>query len=186
MQVARSGYYAWQKRLPSAREKANHVLLEQIQRAYEQSDQTYGSPRITVELKAEGVICNEKRIARLMRAVDLKAVIPKRFVVTTDSEHPLPVAQNLLVREFDCDTPNARWTADITYVWTGQGWLYLAVVLDLFSRKVVGWSMDTTLERCLVRYSAGSRSGTTVSVVTRLWAISAQKRTSGNINTSNK
>lgn len=150
MQVCRSGYYAWQQRRPGAREQANTRLLEQVQRVYEQSDKTYGSPRITIQLQAEGVLCNEKRIARLMRQANLKAVCPKRFMVTTDSAHDLPVADNLLAREFDCPTPNTRWTTDITYLWTGQGWLYLAVVLDLFSRRVVGWAMDTTLERSLL------------------------------------
>lgn len=124
--------------------------MEQIRQVHQDSDQTYGSPRITVELQAEGVPCNEKRVARLMRQADLRAVFDKRFVVTTDSDHNWPVAENLLAQEFDCPTPNARWTADITYLWTGQGWLYLAVVLDLFSRRVVGWSMDTTLERSVV------------------------------------
>lgn len=155
MQVSRSGYYAWQKRLPCAREQANTLLLEQVQTVYEASDQTYGSPRITIELQAEGMTCNEKRIARLMRQADLRAVCPKRFVVTTDSAHDLPVADNLLAREFDCPTPNARWSTDITYLWTGQGFLYLAVVLDLFSRRVVGWAMDTTLERSLVLSALG-------------------------------
>ena len=150
MEVSRSGYYAWRKRPVCTRKQANAALLEQIREVHQNSDQTYGSPRVTVELKAEGVTCNAKRIARLMREADLRAVFAKRFVVTTHSDPDLPVAENLLAREFACPTPNARWTADITYLWTGQGWLYLAVVLDLFSRRVVGWAMDTTLERSLV------------------------------------
>ena len=95
-------------------------------------------------------MCSEKRIARLMRLSQLYAVTSKRFVVTTDSNHALPIAENLLDREFSVPTPNARWSADITYIWTAEGWLYLAVVLDLFSRRVVGWAMGETLERSLV------------------------------------
>lgn len=150
MKVARSGYYAWCKRTPSQTEIANQQLTEQIKTVFEESQQTYGSPRIYEELKEQEVACSEKRIARLMRLSDLRAVLPKRFVATTDSNHALPVADNLLDRQFGSDTPNTRWTADISYVWTTEGWLYLGVVLDLFSRRIVGWSMGTTLERSLV------------------------------------
>lgn len=150
MKVARSGYYAWCSRAPSKRETANQQLTEQIKTVFDESDQTYGSPRIYVELKEQQVVCSQKRVARLMRAADLKAVLPKRFVLTTDSNHALPVADNLLDRQFGSDTPNTRWTADISYVWTSEGWLYLGVVLDLFSRRIVGWAMGTTLERSLV------------------------------------
>ena len=150
MQVCRSGYYAWRKRPPSAREQANAQLTEQIKAVFEESDQTYGSPRIYEELKEQNVACSQKRIARLMGLSHLKATLPKRFVVTTDSNHALPVAENLLERQFGSDTPDTRWSSDISYVWTGEGWLYLAVVLDLFSRRIVGWAMGTTLERSLV------------------------------------
>ena len=138
MQVSRSGYYAWKTRLPSARQQANEKLTEQIRTVYANSEQTYGSPRITEELREQGSACNEKRVARLMHLAQLMAVTRKRFVITTDSKHGLPVAENVLDREFTCLTPNARWAADITYIATGEGWLYLAVILDLFSRKVVG------------------------------------------------
>jgi putative transposase len=150
MQVARSGYYAWCKRPMSATEQANQQLTQQIKTVFEASKQTYGSPRVYEELREQKVACSEKRVARLMRLAALKAVLPKRFVVTTDSDHDLPVAQNLLDRQFGSDTPNTRWTTDITYIWTTEGWLYLAVVLDLFSRRIVGWAMGTTLERSLV------------------------------------
>jgi putative transposase len=150
MVVALSGYYAWKKRQPCAQEQQNAVLTEQIQEVFAESDQTYGSPRIYHELKAQGIACSEKRIARLMRLSHLYAVTSKRFVVTNDSNHALPIAENLLDREFTVQTPNARWAADITYIHTGEGWLYLAVVLDLFSRRVVGWAMGETLERSLV------------------------------------
>lgn len=150
MAVCRSGYYAWRKRPPSAQAQTNAQLTEQIKRVYQESDQAYGSPRIYHELKAQGVSCSEKRIARLMHLAHLHAAMPKRFVVTTDSNHTLPIAENLLDREFSVQTPNARWAADITYIHTGEGWLYLAVILDLFSRRLVGWAMGETLERSLV------------------------------------
>jgi putative transposase len=154
MAVSRSGFYAFCKRPISATEQANQELTLQIQKVFVESKQTYGSPRVYQELKELGSAGSEKRIARLMRLSDLKAVLPKRFVVTTDSAHDLPIAENLLDREFASETPDRRWTADISYVWTSEGWLYLAVILDLFSRRIVGWSRGTTLERSLV-LSAG-------------------------------
>lgn len=150
LQVGRGGYYAWRKRPISPRAQANQVLTEQIKTAFEESDGTYGSPRVFEELKEQAIACSQKRVARLMQAANLKAVLARRFVVTTDSNHALPVADNLLDRQFDVAQPNAVWTADISYVWTSEGWLYLAVVLDLFSRRIVGWAMGTTLERSLV------------------------------------
>jgi putative transposase len=153
LKVARSGYYAWGKRAPSKTETANLKLTEQIKTVFAESDQTYGSPRIYEELKAQQVACSQKRIARLMRLADLSAVLPKRFVITTDSNHALPVADNLLDRQFGSDTPNTRWTADLSYVWTSEGWLYLGVILDLFSRRIVGWAMGATLERSLVLWA---------------------------------
>lgn len=150
MQVGRGGYYAWLKREPSERQKADEALTKKIEEVFEESDQTYGSPRIFDELKEAGVACSQKRVARLMRLWGLAAVTPKRFVVTTDSNHSLPVAENLLDRDFEASAPDRKWSSDISYIWTSEGWLYLGVVLDLFSRKVVGWSMGETLERSLV------------------------------------
>jgi transposase InsO family protein len=150
MQVSKSGYYAWCKRPPSQREKANQNLTQQIQAVFFESRETYGSPRICIELKAQNVVCSKKRIARLMRLANLKAILPKRFVVTTDSNHALPVAENLLNQQFGSDPPDTRWTADISYLWTSEGGLYLAVILDLFSRRIVGWAMGASLERSLV------------------------------------
>jgi putative transposase len=150
MQVSRSGYYAWCRRPVSPRKKANEELTEQLKAIYQESDQTYGSPRVHSQLRKEGVVCSEKRIARLMRVAGLKACPPLRWVTTTDSNHAFPVAENTLDRLFSVATPNAKWSTDITYVWTSEGWLYLAVILDLFSRRVVGWAMGTTLERSLV------------------------------------
>lgn len=150
MEVSRSGFYAFCKRTISATEQANQELTGQIQKVFAESKQTYGSPRVYEELQELGIAGSQKRIARLMRRAEFRAVLPKRFVVTTDSEHALPIAENLLDREFTSDTPDRKWTADITYIWTSAGWLYLAVILDLFSRRIVGWSMGTSLERSLV------------------------------------
>jgi len=150
MQGGRSGFYAWRKRPKSERQIQNETLTEQIRAAHEESDQTYGSPRLSSELKAAGIACSQKRIARLMRLAKISAIGPKRFVVTTDSDHALPIADNLLARLFTAEAPDTKWTADITYLWTGQGWLYLAVILDLFSRRIVGWAMDQTIDRTLV------------------------------------
>ena len=150
MTVCRSGFYAWCKRETSTRERANIELAKKIDVIYKESDKTYGSPRVYHELKGQGIACSEKRIARLMRLCDIKAVMPRRFACTTDSNHQLPIAENLLDREFGSETPDTRWSSDITYIWTGESWLYLAVILDLFSRRVVGWAMGTTLERSLV------------------------------------
>ncbi len=150
MKVQRAAFYKWCKGLKSARHIANDDLLEKIKLVFAESDKTYGSPRIFKELREQGIICSEKRIARLMRLNGIAAVLPKRFVVTTDSNHSLPIAENLLDRQFGPETADTRWSGDITYIWTGQGWLYLAVILDLFSRRVVGWAMGATLERTLV------------------------------------
>jgi putative transposase len=150
MEVSESGFYAWRKRPDSLRKQQNKALLEQIQTVYEESQQTYGSPRVYQELKAREVPCSEKRIAHLMHDHHISAQTSKRFVTTTHSDPALPVAGNMLGRQFAVETPNTKWTADITYVWTSDGWLYLAVILDLFSRRIVGWSMGNTLERSLV------------------------------------
>jgi putative transposase len=112
--------------------------------------QRYGSPRMAAELKARGHECSENTVAKLMSAHGIKARVPRRFVRTTDSNHRLPVAANLLDRDFDPERPNQVWAADITYIPTREGWLYLAVVEDLFSRMVVGWSMAETMESRLV------------------------------------
>jgi putative transposase len=150
MQVCRCGFYAWRKRAKSAHQIQDETLTEQIKSVYQESKETYGSPRICADLKEAGIPCSQKRIARLMRLSKISALRRKRFVVTTDSDHKMPIAENLLDRTFEVQTPDTRWTADITYLWTGQGWLYLAVILDLFSRRIVGWAMDQTIDRALV------------------------------------
>ena len=116
MQVCRGGFYAWNKRQKSARQVQNETLTEQIKSVYHDSRQTYGSPRICADLKEAGIPCSQKRIARLMRLAKISALRPKRFVVTTDSDPKMPVAENLLERTFVAETPDTKWTADITYV----------------------------------------------------------------------
>lgn len=150
LEVSESGYYAWRGRPESVRSCANRKLLVHIKAVHQESDATYGSPRVQRELAAQGITCSENRVARLMREEGVEAKQVRRFKATTDSKHGLPVAENHLDRQFEPGEENRRWGADITYIWTQEGWLYLAVVLDLFSRRVVGWSMQPTLERRLV------------------------------------
>lgn len=150
LQVSRSGYYTWLKRPESNRSRENRQLVEQIRDIHEQSRRTYGSPRVYAELQTMGVICSENRVARLMRLNGIAVEKKRKFAKTTDSNHQLPIAPNLLDQQFEVSKPDVVWTTDITYIWTKQGWLYLAIVLDLFSRRIVGWSMAPTLERTLV------------------------------------
>jgi len=142
LQVSRSGYYAWVNCPESRRSRGNRRLLSQIRIVYDRSRRLYGSPRVTAELRDQGYVCNEKRVARLMRVHGIKAKTVRKFKVTTDSKHNLPVAPNLLDRQFTVARPNAVWVSDITYIWTSEGWLYLAGVVDLYSRQVVGWAMS--------------------------------------------
>jgi len=148
--VSESGYYAWHKRVPSQRQLENERLTEQIHHAHEQGRQVYDSPRIHAELRAQGIRCGKHRVARLMRQAGLRAVQKQRRVRTTDSRHSDPVAPNLLQRDFTAPAPNRKWLTDITAVWTAEGWLYLAVVLDVYSRLIVGWAMDSHREESLV------------------------------------
>jgi putative transposase len=148
--VSRSGYYAWRKRRPSNRSIRNHLLLQRIKEVHKKSRKTYGSPRVHRQLVADGERCGKGRIERLMSANGIRAKQRRKFVVTTESEHNLPVAENILGREFQVDEPNTVWSSDITYIPTDEGWLYLAGVLDLCSRTAVGWSMSDSLEKRLV------------------------------------
>ncbi len=150
VQVSTSGYYAWKGRGPSNTQKHNEMLLSHIRQSFARSRQTYGSPRIWKDLQEAKVCCGKHRVARLMRQTGLRAVVGRRFRVTTDSKHFLPVTDNLLDRDFGAAEANVKWASDITYLRTGAGWLYLAIVLDLFSRRVVGWSVQASLDRCLV------------------------------------
>lgn len=140
--VSPAGFYAWRSRPDSARAVANRELLEHVRRLYAQHRGRYGSPRLHAALRAEGRGVSRGRVERLMRQHGIRATASQRFrPVTTDSRHGLPVAPNLLEQRFVASAPNQVWLADITYVPTGEGWLYLAAVLDLATRKVVGWAM---------------------------------------------
>lgn len=149
LQVSRSGFYAWLRRPPSKRASENERLLVRIREAHEQSLKRYGSPRVHKALRKVGDPAGRHRIARLMRLAGLRGRKKRGFVRTTDSRHDQPVAPNLLDRRFDVSAPNAAWASDITYIPTGEGWLFLAVVLDLFSRRVVGWAMSSTIDTSL-------------------------------------
>lgn len=140
LKVSPSGYYAWCKREPSARARQDELLAVHIRAVHKQSRGTYGSPRIHATMRREGHRLGRKRVARLMREHGIAALPQKRFRRTTQSDHDYPVAPNVLDRVFTVSEPNRAWATDITYVWTWEGWLYLAVVLDLFSRRVVGWA----------------------------------------------
>lgn len=149
--VSRSGYYAWSRREPSARQRTNARLVAEMHVLREGEEACYGSPRMTAELQARGHACSENRVARLMRAHGLRAQQAPRFVpCTTDSDHAEPVAPNRLAAAGAPDRPNQIWLQDITYVRTGAGWLYLALVMDLWSRKIVGWAMADHLRAELV------------------------------------
>lgn len=151
LRVSRSGYYAWQRRPLSARALADQRLSDQIQCIHAGSRQIYGVPRVQAELRdTYRVPCSRKRVARLMRARGLRAKMCRRFRVTTQSEHRQPLAPNLLPAQQPVQRANQVWVADITYIATRQGWLYLAAVLDLYSRRIVGWSMSGTMTHQLV------------------------------------
>jgi len=156
MKVSTSGYYDFKKRKPSKRQQERETLLVSIRKFFDLSDSTYGSLRIWRDVQAcsdlldAGISCGHNRVARLMRQAGLKATVAPKFVVTTDSQHDLPLAENLLNRDFGATEANVKWASDITYIWTREGWLYLAVVLDLFSRRIVGWCMQPSMDRSLV------------------------------------
>lgn len=151
LDVTPSGFYAAQRRQPAARAIADALLELEIAAIHRASKQTYGSPRVHQELRqGRRIRCGKKRVARLMRRGGLRAKRPRRFRVTTQSAHHHPVAANVLDRQFTVAAPNQVWAGDITYLATGEGWLYLAVLLDLCSRRVVGWTLRATLDRELV------------------------------------
>lgn len=149
-EVSSSGYYAWCKRLPSQHSRDDAQLAQAVQKAFQANRQVYGSPRIHMELKAQGMCCARKRVARLMRELGLTARRPSHRTITTKSEKGARVAENLLQRDFSASRPNCKWVSDTTYIWTPKGWLYLAVVLDLFARLIVGWSMIAVQDATLV------------------------------------
>lgn len=154
LQVSPSAYYSWCQRPVSAHQQRDEFLGLLIHQIHRGSCGRYGSPRVYHELRAQGIRCSQKRVARLMHEHDLVARKRRRFVATTDSRHAYPVAENVLNREYQVQSVrdvNRAWAGDITYIPTATGWLYLAVVLDLKSRKVIGWSMANTLEKALVQ-----------------------------------
>jgi transposase InsO family protein len=148
--VSRSGYYDWRGRPPSGRAQANVRLTADVQRVYAQHQGRAGSPRITRQLREEGQTVGRNRVARVMRGQRLRARAGRKYKATTNSNHHLPVAPNLLEQDFTATGPNRKWVSDITYIWTEEGWLYLAVVLDLYSRLVVGWAMSERMTANLV------------------------------------
>ena len=150
LNVSRSGYYAWRARPESPRAKRDRELMPKIRRAHARSKGVYGSPRVHAELAADGVRVGRHKVARLMRLARLRGCPKRRFRVTTQRDPSHPVAKNLLRRNFSADAPNQRWASDITYISTHQGWLYLAVVMDLYSRRIVGWSMSRWMSRRIV------------------------------------
>lgn len=150
MGTSTSGYYAWRDRSPSKRMRENQELVGEIRAIYAESRKTYGSPRIHADLVAKGFQVSKNRVARLMRAEDIHSIRKRKRKTTTNSQHAYPIAPNLLQRDFQAQEPNQKWLGDITFIPTGEGWLYLAAILDLFSRKIVGWAMDSTLESWLV------------------------------------
>ncbi len=149
--VSRSGFYAWGSRGPSLRAAENAELVRVMRAIHVEVDRTYGSPRMPAELAVRGLRCSRNRAARLMRAAGLRAKQARRFVVTTDSRHRLPVAPNLVAQDFAAGAPNQLWMSDVTYLATEEGWAFLAVVLDAFSRRVVGWALGRHLTTELVQ-----------------------------------
>ena len=150
LKVSPSGYYAWRDRRPGERAKENEKLVAEIREIHTQSRKTYGSPRVHFELVSRGFTASRNRVMRLMRTENISAQRKKKRIITTDSHHDYPIAPNLLNRDFKADRPNEKWLSDITYISTAEGWLYLAAILDMFSRKIVGWAMDDSLESGLV------------------------------------
>jgi putative transposase len=147
--VSASGYYAWVKRPVSSRAVRDEALDRQVRAAHEASNGSYGSPRVCEELRANGEKVGRKRIARIMKDAKLAGRTRRRFRSTTDSKHSFPIAPNILERDFTAAAPNEAWVTDITSIWTQQGWLYLAAILDLFSRRVVGWATSANIDRHL-------------------------------------
>jgi len=148
--VSRSQYYAQLEVGATKRQREDHALLVDIKAAFDASDRTYGAGRIGQDLREQGTRVGKNRIWRLMKQNGLRVKTTKRFKVTTNSDHKRPVAPNLVKRNFSAEAPDRLWTGDITYIWTAEGWLYLAVILDVFSRRIVGWRMDKRMTDDLV------------------------------------
>jgi len=150
LSVSRSGYYDWCNHTPSKREQENNALDKQISAVYMKHKRRYGSPRITKALKAQSISCSRSRVERRMKALELKALAKRKYKVTTDSSHNKPPFENILDRDFTTTAINQKWVGDITYIPTNEGWLYLAVIIDLHSRAVIGWSMSNRINKKIV------------------------------------
>ena len=150
MEVSRSGYYSWRKRGKSAREKERDQLVPIVKTIHKKSRSTYGKRRIAEELQSEGFSCGEYKAGTLMKLAGVQAKQKKKYKATTNSKHSMPVSSNLLRRDFHVLQQDMVWVGDITYIWTTEGWLYLAVVIDLYSRRVVGWSINKRMTKQLV------------------------------------
>jgi putative transposase len=148
--VSRSGYYTWAKHIRSIRQKENERLLLHIKEAYKKGRGTYGSPRVTAELKSKGITCGNNRVARLMKINGIKAKTKRRFKATQKFKHGFLVADNLLNQRFESNEVNKVWVSDITFIRTREGWMYLAAILDVFNRQIIGWSMDSKLSHELL------------------------------------
>ena len=149
LEVSQSGYFVWKSRPASESQCKDMVLLAHIRERFCLSRETYGSPRMHADLIEDGIIAGRHRIARLMRDNNLKARQKRRFKKTTDSDHGGPIAPNHLDQDFAATAPDQKWAADISYIWTTEGWLYLAIVLDLFSRRIIGWAVSDRLKKDL-------------------------------------
>jgi putative transposase len=150
LEVSRSGYYAWCERPPSNRKKKRDELIKQIRKTHQESRELYGSPKITKALNNQGVQVSERTVSRLMTQNQIRSKTVRKYKATTNSKHQLPVHDNVLDRQFTATKPNEKWVTDITYVQTGEGWLYLASVMDLFSRRIVGWKASDRMTKELV------------------------------------
>ena len=150
LSVSRSGYYPWKQQPISDRSRANQLLTDDIKRVFDDEKGRPGSPRITQRLQAEGKSTGRHRLAKIMRDNGWRAKAAKKYKATTNSNHSLPVAPNLLEQNFEADSPDQKWVSDITTIWTDEGWLYLAVVLELYSRRVIGWAIAERMTAALV------------------------------------
>ena len=150
MQISRSGYYAWRKCGKSLRRKENERLIPIVRAAHNKSKGTYGARRMAQEIEAQGSSCGRTKAGKLMKLAGVAAKQKRKFKATTNSKHNLPVAPNLLNRQFEVKEPDNVYVSDITYILTHEGWLYLAVIIDLFSRQVVGWSLSNQMSRSMI------------------------------------
>jgi len=148
--VSKSGYYAWQKRTKNKSKHANELLLVKIDDIFHSHHQHYGSRRVWFELRLRGIFCSKNRVSRLMSQADLKLIRINKFWARINSKHQFPIAPNLINKNFVVKQPDHVWISDITYLWTWEGWMYLAVIIDLNSRQVVGWTMSTRINKELV------------------------------------